>query len=114
MKPSAAREARSPVLCLIWRSLSWLLGPLAYFGLLMAPFVLIGTMFKALHGLDLTGQQYWSFVAAAVLTGAWVARRLMRWIVYYLRQDVIDVDGIVGLLGTVVGLAASLWLFPPQ
>jgi len=114
MKPSAARKARHPVLCSIWSALTWVLAPLAYFGLLIASLVLLGTLFKAVHCLRLTGQQHWSFVGVAALAVAWFVQRVIRRICHAFRQDVIDVDGIIGLIGVVLGLAVSLWLFPPR
>lgn len=114
MKPCAVREARYPLLCLVWKGVVWVLAPLANFGLLMAPFVLVGTVFKAMHDLELTGRKYWALAGPVFLVVVWYLRRLARRVWHFQRQSVIDVDGIVALIAVALALAVSLWLFPPR
>ncbi len=114
MKPSVARRGRHPVLCSIWSVLLWVLCPLAYFGLLMAPFVLVGTVFKAIHNLELTGRQYWAVAGPVFLVVVWYLRRLARRIWHFQRQSVVDADGIVALIAVALAVATCLWLFPPR
>ena len=92
-----------------WRGPVWIIGPVAYLGLLIAPSVVLAVPFQI-------------FQRNAVRIGYWLTISLVLWLVYRLGRSsyrwfthrVIDLEAIIGFAGCVLALAACLWVYPPK
>ncbi len=87
-----------------WRGLVWIVGPVAYLGLLVSPAVVLSVPFQVFHR-HLIG--YWLTVVVVL----WVIYRLGRTSYRWYARRVIDLEAIVGFTGSLLALASCIWVY---
>jgi hypothetical protein len=114
LTPSSPRLVRHVLLCRVWRVISWILLPLAYFGALGATAMAASLPFQLFHYHRLPSFVYW---VTAVLMGAFILWMLYRTALaglHSFRRHVIHLEAIVVFIGLLFAIVVIVWVFPPK
>ena len=112
MRQWNVRWTRFPVVRQVWSVVFWMLVVIAYFGGLMAPFILIGMFFKAAHNEE--DLNYWSVAWLPLLIAAFMFWRIGMRLMDGKRRQYIDFDALVGVVAVLLAIGLSFRLFPPN
>ncbi len=96
------------------RVVRWLLLPVSYLGLLIAPAFVCALPFQILHSCRVTPPSVGYWISAAIISGLvlFCLYRLGRRVIWEFRQRIIDVESFVGFAGFTLSAALTAYIFP--
>lgn len=112
--PPATRAADHPFLYRFQRAAAWLLAPICYLGLLVAPSVVLSLPFQVFHRVAVSPIAYWLVAGPVMFVILWVLYWLGRFNLQNIRQRVIDLEALIGLIGFALIPGVVVWFFPPK
>jgi len=91
----------------------WLLLPVAYLGLLIAPAFVCALPFQILHSCRVKPPSVVYWISAVIIAGLvlFCCYRLGRHVIRELRQRIIDVESWVGFAGFALSAALTVYIF---
>jgi hypothetical protein len=109
-----ARFTNFPGVNRIWRVLAITISIVAYLGVIVAPAVVSSLPFQILHAFRIKppSASYW-IVASIILTlSIWLLCRITTIGYRSLRQGIISLDTIFGVIGVTLAIIFILWTLP--
>jgi hypothetical protein len=107
--------ARHVFLCRIWRGMSsWLLAPIGYFGLLLAPSVIFSIPFEVFQRHHVSLLVYWFTITVIGALVLWLLYRLGCRIRHSFRQRVIELETVIGFIAFTFVPIIIVWIYAPR
>jgi hypothetical protein len=96
------------------RGVSWVLAALAYFGLLLAPSVVLNIPFELMRGFALNPASgsylaYWVVAAGTFTVALWALYRIGAVCYRNFRRGVIELEAAVAFVGVVLATFLASW-----
>jgi hypothetical protein len=92
----------------------WLLLPVSYLGLLIAPASVCALPFQILRSCHVTPPSVGYWISATIISGVvlFCLYRLGRRVIWEIRQRIIDMESLVGFAGFTLSAALIAYIFP--